>query len=243
MDLRLSALVGDQRLGPFAVDASSEIAIGRDSSSDLVLDEPWVPRRLASLVSTDHCWLLINGPSVPMRVHNKWMEAEVSRRATVAIPEGVSDLSWPALADPVHLKLRVGPGVADGLNELGAFGTLEELDEAALGGAQLTVHPVPELEPSQRRAMAVLFRHLIDGSPKPRNLIRAAAEELGTTEDALKKQLKRVKDRLNRERFQKLNTTAEVGEYLVNVAGLVSSRDLASNSGRDSVRRVRPRDR
>lgn len=223
MDIRLTALLGDQRLGPFLVRPSGELAIGRNAAEGLVLDQHWVPRTLCTLAPTERGWLVVNGPSTRLRVSNKWVKADFATRSSIALPEGDTVLSWPSLADPMRVKLRVGHGVAEGLRS-----PSQEMPQGHVAGADLvaermagTVWPGGGLEPTQKRTMAVLFRHLLDGSPKPRNLYQAAASELGVSEDAVKKQLRRVRDRLNRDRFQKLRSADEVGEYLVEVAGLV----------------------
>lgn len=147
----------------------------------------------------------------------------------VALPGGVTDLRWPTVNDHLHVKLNVGGQVDSSMALLRPeVDDVEDLRGALVGTAwALGERQGRELlEPQQRHAMAHLFRHLLEGTPRPANIVRPAAEDLGVSVDALKKQATRVRNRVNRDRFQKLRTLDELGEYLVERAQAVSSANL-----------------
>ena len=253
--IRLTALVGDQKLGPYAVEASGEVMLGRAAVQGLHLPEDWAPRVLATLVPTEHCWLVINGGSARCRVSNEWLDCDLPAQAVFAIPDGETRVRWPSAHDHLVVKLNVGGPVDPGMPRL--HPELDDVDER-LGRMERTEwfpergSRVPEhfLQPRQRRAMAHVFRHLLEETPRPSNLYKRAASELGVSEDALRKQTRRVRERVNRERFQKLRALDDLGEYLVQKARLVTAADLldtqpnppgASAASVRHKRRVSPR--
>lgn len=249
--IRVTALAGDQKLGPFAAEPTGAVLIGRAAINGMVLSEEWAPRVLATLVPTERCWLVVNGPSARMEVRNNWIECVMPTDSILALPSDVTDLRWPSLSDHLLVKLTIG-GLVDSSMAL----LLPELDDADdlregfVGTAwALGERKGPDLlEPQQRHAMAHLFRHLLEGTPRPKNIVRPAADYLGVTVDALKKQATRVRNRVNNDRFQKLRTLDELGEYLVERAQVVTSADLeagptarAAIAGARRARRARPR--
>ena len=83
-----------------------------------------------------------------------------------------------------------------------------------------------EVTDDLRHTMAVLFRHLLTGGPSPRNLYMAAAVELETTPEAVKQASKRLRDRINRERVQRLEDVKALGHYLITTTRSVTEADL-----------------
>ncbi len=147
----------------------------------------------------------------------------------MALPSGVTDLRWPSVNDHVLVKLNVGGRVSTSMvHLLPEVDDVDELRDARVGTewALGRLRGRDLLEPQQRHAMAQLFRHLLEGTPRPRNIVKPAAENLGVSVDALKHQAARVRDRVNRDRFQKLRTLDHLGEYLVERARAVTAADL-----------------
>lgn len=189
--IRVTALAGDRKLGPFVAEPSDEVLLGRAAINGLALDEEWAPRVLATLVPTERCWLVVNGPSARMKVRNDWTGCEMPTWSILALPSGVTDLRWPSVNDPVRVKLNVGglvsPSMARLLPELDDIGELRG-DLAGTEWALGRLRGRDLLEPQQRHAMAQLFRHLLEGTPRPSNIVKPAADDLDVSVDALKKQ-------------------------------------------------------
>lgn len=244
--IRITALAGEERLGPFAASPGGEIVLGRSAVNGLVLNEEWAPRVLAVLVPTPRCWLVVNGPSARMQGKSAWGPIDAPPDAIVAISGGVTDLRWTAALDHMRVKLNVGAPV-DSLPMLRP----EAEDVQRLRAARIGTLWRPErrevaelLAPQQRHTMAHLFRHLLDEKPRPKNITKPAAEALGIPVDTLKKRAAAVRDRVNRERFQKLRTLDELGEYLVERANLVTLDDLRPpTDARGAIGRARERRR
>lgn len=79
----------------------------------------------------------------------------------------------------------------------------------------------------QRQVMATVFRHLLIDEPRPRDLAKAAAEQLGMTVDGVKKHVRDVKKKVNAERDGwDLTSIDELGEWLVKKTRFVTSGDL-----------------
>ena len=227
--IRVTALAGDRRLGPFAAQPNGVILVGRAAINGLVLGEEWAPRVVATLVPTERCWLVVNGSSARMKVRNDWTESDMPTDSIVALPGGVTDIRWPSVNDHLLINFDVGGQVDSSMALLlPELDDVEDLRGALLGTAWvLGERRGPDLlEPQQRHAMAHLFRHLLEGTPRPRNIVKPAAEDLGISVDALKKQATRVRNRVNSDRFQKLRTLDELGEYLVERAQVVTPADL-----------------
>lgn len=228
--VRVTAIAGDQRLGPFVAEPSGSVLVGRAAINGLAIREEWAPRVLVTLVPTERCWLVVNGSSARMQVRNDWTRCDMPTDSIVALPGGVTDLRWPSVNDLLLVKLNVGGEVDSSMARLRPeFDEVEDMRVALAG----TVWALGErqgrdlLEPQQRHSMAHLFRHLLEGTPRPPNPVKLAAADLGVSDDALKKQAARVRNRVNRDRFQKLRTLDELGEYLVERAQAVSFADLA----------------
>ena len=225
----VTALVDDEQLGPYRAEPEGVILIGRAAHRGLPLDGDWAPRILASLAPTPYGWLAINGESARMHVKNEWLDVTVPVAARVAIPVGTTELRWPALVDKLEVAVDVG-ALASGpvLRLQPADDDFEVLRRDFVGTAWALGERQGRdiLEPQQRHAMAHLFRHLLDGTPRPRYLIKAGAQALGVTDDALKKQVARVRTRVNKDRFGKLTSLDELGEYLVERAQVVTAADL-----------------
>lgn len=216
--IRITAVLEEDTFGPYVAPPVGDILLGRAATSGLFLGEQWVPRVLATLVPTERCWLLVDGSSARMRVENAWTKRVVPTGSIVALPTGLTDLRWPSLVDHVRVTLDVGGKVDARMQSL-------RPERDGSGGARMdmpmTVWAQDErpgrdlLSTAERSMMAELFRHLLDGTPRPRNLVTAAAARLGVSAEVLKKRAFRVRQRLNEDRFQKLSDMDELGEYLV----------------------------
>lgn len=82
------------------------------------------------------------------------------------------------------------------------------------------------LEALQRRRMAVLFRHELLGTSRPRNLYAAAAVQLGVSEASLKQLVHRMLQRFNHGRAVPLSGVDALGHYLVHTSETVTVDDL-----------------
>ena len=72
-----------------------------------------------------------------------------------------------------------------------------------------------------------MFEYLIKGEPKPHNLAATAAAKCGTSEQAVKKTLGKVRDKVNLERWgPALENYEQLGHYLVTLSRNVTWEDL-----------------
>jgi len=81
-------------------------------------------------------------------------------------------------------------------------------------GSYLGVTDAP-MTAALRYRLAVLFQHLIEGEPEPRNLLARRAEALAVSEADLAEMAHRYRRRLNVVHSLDLQTLEELGEYLV----------------------------
>lgn len=234
-EIRVTARLGRKNYGPYAVLPGAPVVIGRSAEQGLGLEGEWAPRVLATLVPSSDCWLLRNGQSTRMGVSNEWLEVTVPTDAVIALPAGPTLVRWPSLRETFLLRINVGGDIDDTMPVLGAEqGDIEEMRVRHVGTVWADELEADLLEPQQRRSMAVLFRYLLEGTPRPQAMFKTAANELGVTDDALKKQTLRVRRRINNVRFQNLRDTEALGEYLVERAALVTKADLPTSSGLSS---------
>ncbi len=215
--------------GPYIADPEGDVLIGRAATHGLSLEEDWVPRVLATLVPTERCWLVVNGPSARMKVTNRWVRCATATDAVVALPEGTTDLRWPSLPDPLRVRLDVGGQVVGPVQRLNP--EPDDVDEVRRGMSGTLMVPGGRgdndlLRAEQRHEMAELFRHLlVTGEPRPVPLVAPAAERLGMKPELLKKHADRLRERLNKGRFQNLASMDELGEHLIR-AGAIDREDL-----------------
>jgi hypothetical protein len=74
--------------------------------------------------------------------------------------------------------------------------------------------------------LTVVFEHVLLEEPAPRNVYAAAATRLGVSEDAVKRMVERIRNRINDHRGRPLRTVDEIGHYLVHVARVVTDDEL-----------------
>ncbi|MDQ0375997.1 hypothetical protein [Cellulomonas humilata] len=255
--VRLSLRLGNDarghgRFGPFTVEPDAEILIGRAARRGLRLVDEWVPRDLVRLRPAGEQWLLVNGPSAAVHVQNKWVTTRLEERwvgkgearrrsevqvgvefkkgAVIALPPGRTIARWTIFDDDIWMSVNIGGSQHDaaGLPLPALRAESSSVDPRSMTFTHIGGRSV-RLAPDQRRAMAVLFRHQLDDRPRPRNLEAGAAKELGITEDALKKRIRRARAAVNKHRDAEaqLDDLDEFGAYLIETSRIVTADDLA----------------
>jgi hypothetical protein len=159
-----------------------------------------------------------------MRVEDRYIGDHVfERRSMVALQEGRTRLSFPELDDFCELVVVIGPGAAQDFPE--PRESVVE-DQPRIGTEYAARRVV--LTVKQRQIVATTFAHLINGDPKPGNLAAAAAAKLpGTSEQAVKNALGKVRDKVNLERWgPAIESYDSLGHYLVQLTRNVTWEDL-----------------
>jgi hypothetical protein len=214
------------------------VTVGRARGAAAHLPYERVPRILATMVpysSTPSVlghskaplqgWLLINGERTRARVENRRAIVEAEPSGVVALQDGTSVVHWPELDEAVTLTIVVGTGRSDPALPVARDRAPD--DRAVAPPATRVALQRSDVRPSLRHSMAVLFRHLLEGTQKPVNVYRTAALEMGTTEAGLKRSAERLMGRINEHRFGgPIDTLDHLGHYLVTTAALITTDDL-----------------
>jgi hypothetical protein len=217
------------------------VTVGRARRAAAHLPYERVPRILATMVpyvSTpsvlSHAkaprqgWLLINGERTRARAENRRAIVEAEPSGVVALQDGTTVVVWPELDEAVTLTIVVGTGRSDSALPVARDRSPDDI----AGATPATVVPLQrgDVRPGLRHSMAVLFRHLLEGTPKPVNVYWTAAHEMGTTEAGLKRSAERLMERINKHRFGgPIDTLDHLGHYLVTTAALITTDDLEAD--------------
>ncbi len=170
---------------------------------------------------------------MPVVVSSEWInQGHFKPGALIMLQQGDWELTWP-LDERVLLELdirRVRRSEIDVRRVAHPRPVADRRARAltALPGAHV------ELSARERQQLAAMFAHLIHGEPPPDNLVTAAArifnrnapESEHVSDAEIKQRAHRVRRRINMHRVVALATLHELGEYLVNVAGLLNEADL-----------------
>lgn len=222
---RVSLKIADGKpQGPFALPRWGVLSAGRTAGYGLHLPPRWVPNKLCRFVPFEHGWVVQVGPSPRMRVEDRYIGDHVfARRSMVALQEGKTRLSFPELDDFCELAVVIGPGAAQDFPE--PRESVVE-DQSRIGTEYAARRVV--LTVKQRQIVATTFEHLIKGEPKPSNLAAAASAKLpGTSEQAVKNALGKVRDKVNLERWgPAIEGYDALGHYLVLLTRNVTWEDL-----------------
>lgn len=201
-----------------------------------------------TLISNVEWWLLVNGESGSMRVSNDWLHIGAADRravggaalrfgcpehgvdfppgACVALPHGVTVVRWPILDHHLEFCLDVGGDTSDCVATLRP--EEEPVDLDAYEGTALPAGEDPSvLNPRQRRIAAVVFRYLLEGQPRPKDLAATAAPVLGCSTAMVRQDLYRIRMAVNGRRGDRaeLTNADQLGEYLVLRARIIPSDD------------------
>lgn len=226
--LRIGLYGEPQLRSPWAVPHGTELRIGRDERSALHIPETWVPHALARFLPgpTSDTWLLQNGSRARLRVQDAFVDVhEFGPRAMIVLQSGSTQVSWPELDDECRIGITIASGAAAGLEPLDEARTTSPIDREARVPTEFAADDF-DLTPGQRVTLAVLFAHLILGTPKPANLAAAAGAALGRSASAVTVQAASVRARLNKDRWLELVDTEQLGHYLVNTARALTLADL-----------------
>ena len=221
-----------------------QVTIGRASGAGVHLPSERAPRILARIVpysATPNLlvqaegprqgWLLINGERTRARAANRRATVEAEPSGVVALQEGTTRITWPELDEAVTLTIVVGARAADPALPVARDRTPDEGGFEMLGTVMALERN--DVQPGLRHTMAVLFRHLLKKTPKPVNVYKTAAQELGTTQAAVKRSAERLMGRINQHRFggATIDTFDQLGHYLVTTAALITTDDLQGDPG------------
>jgi len=214
------------------------VTVGRARGAAARLPNERVPRILATVVpysSTPSVmgpgkaprqgWLLVNGERTRAKAANARAFVEAEPSGVVALQDGTTTVVWPELDESVTLTFLVGSGRSDPALPVAR----DRPPDAGASPIPATFVPLQrgDVRPSLRHTMAVLFRHLLVGTPRPVNVYRTAADEVGITEAAMKRSADRLMGRINAHRVGgPIDTLDHLGHYLVTTAALITTDDL-----------------
>ena len=224
----LALQVADRKLGPFQLPDWGTVSAGRTPGYALYLPDKWVPSKLCRFHRWEAGWVVQVGPRARMRVQNRYVGDHVfERRACVAIQEGDTLLAFPELDDWCQIDLRisltsaVAPEVHDDHEVAGEPSLLPWSAGTRYAAGSLQVTRV------QRAALGATFAYLITGQPKPTNLVKAAAELLDRSPQAVTNSLNQVRLAINKQRWgPDLETWEQLGHYLVHLTRSLNRDDL-----------------
>lgn len=222
-DGRLTLKITDTVRGTWALPKWENVSVGRLPAAGLVLPESWVPTRLCRFMPYELGWLVQVGRA-RVEVRNKYLGKVIfPARSVVALQPGRTGLHFPELDDFCALGVVIGAGQAEGLQVLQDGADLEVEPRRR---TQYAVDRI-EMPDSHRMILAVAFRHLmVREQAPPANVALAAAQRLGKSEQAVKNVMVSVRKKVNAERWLNLQTTDQLGHYLVRLTRNVAWDDL-----------------
>ena len=221
-DGRVSLKVGDTIRGTWALPKWENVSVGRLPGAGIHVPNSWVPSRLCRFIPYEMGWLVQLGRARG-RVASKYLgDITFRARTIVALQPGKTLLSFPELDDVCSLAVTIGAEQADGLAVAHDQARVDE-DAARTSYAVGRI----ELTDSQRRVLAVAFEHLIKRRPVPTNVAEAAASKLvGKSKQAVQNVISDTIKKVNKERWLNLQTTDQLGHYLVNLSRNLTWDDL-----------------
>lgn len=234
-DARLSLSVETDDRGTWALPKDANVGMGRLPGLGLAIEEDWVPSRLCRFMPYELGWLVQLGRARG-RISNKYLgDVVFNGRTVVALQPGRTRMSFPELDDIVNVLVVIGAGEGTGLPVARDAHDLSTRDRSGtvFVGAELS------FTPGQREVLAVAFEHLMHEESRvatpahglargsaPTNIAAHAASRLGKSEQAVKNVITKTRDKLNRERWLNLQTTEQLGQYLVRLTGIITPADL-----------------
>lgn len=191
-------------------------SVGHRDRHAFELQPEWVPKDLGTFTAVDEGWVITNLSRAWMRVESDFVltgSAVYRPEAMVMLQRGDHRISWEGLGQPLGVSVTIRTRRMEDARI--PYAVDSAVDGAAHGtGSYLGVTDAP-MSASLRYRLAVLFQHLIDGEPEPRNLVPKRAEALGISEEELTETAHRYRRRLNVVNGLDLQTIEELGEHLV----------------------------
>ena len=220
-DGRVRLKVGDTVRGTWALPKWENVSVGRLPGAGIPVPNSWVPSRLCRFIPYELGWLVQLGRARG-RVTNKYLgDFTFPARTIVALQPGRTLLSFPELDDNCLLAVTIGADQADGLAVAQDHrGVDEEVARTSYAARRV------ELPASHRRVLAVAYEHLLKRGVAPANVAKTAASRLDMSEQAVKNVIDKTKKRVNEERWLNLDTTEQLGHYLVHLSRNLTWVDL-----------------
>ena len=223
LEARVTLKFKDGTQGPWRLPRWEPLSVGRTLGYGLHLPNSWVPSKLCRFLPWDQGWVVQVGPRARMRVQDEYVGDHVfERRAMVALQEGEMLVSFPELDDYCQLGLVIGLGAGLSLPVLHDGDIVERR-----GGGTRYAGAAVAMTPVQRMIIATTFAYLLKGEPKPANIVATAAPLCEKSEQIVKKNLGKVRDKVNAERWgPKLKSYEDLGQYLIHLTRTISWEDL-----------------
>jgi hypothetical protein len=157
------------------------------------------------------------------RVSNKYLGDMIFRaRTIVAMQPGTTLVSFPEPNDDCLLSITIGAGPSGRVLSLPR--TMRASWRRSRG------RPSPLSVWSCRTLIAgffaVAYEHLLKGRPAPVNVAAVAASRLGISEQAVKNVITKTRKRVNDERCLNLDTSDQLGHYLVHLSRNLTWQDF-----------------
>lgn len=207
------------------------VTIGRHPCNAVRVEHAWMPRRLATVDPSTGSVMLRNGLRTRSVVRGPGLEATVQPGACLHLSPGKWKVRWPELDHEVVTLLWLDDD-EDGYDWPSA-GDRADADghPRAFQGTEMAGQDVGAvLNDLQRRRLAVLFRHVVEGRPAPDRFYQQAAEQLGASEQVLKNLVRETRDRLNDQRGLRFGAGPDqlevLGYYLVHTTGVLRREHL-----------------
>lgn len=210
----LTVKVDDRVIGKKEL-PSGEHFVGRSEGSCVPLDEEWVSRTQLNIQRQSDGWVVTNGYRTRMRASSSSVEAMVAPGGSLLVHPGEPlELSWPELPHNLTMTLT-------------SFGRRRQLGGQRPRPGHGTLLPFSRQKGRlsrlqfwrHRERLAILFRHLLLGQPRPSNLYTEAAQRSGVSEATLRQLVRRLLLDINDGRAQPLQGVDALGHYLVETTG------------------------
>lgn len=211
-DGRVRLKVADAVRGTWALPTDDEVSVGRVSGAGIHIPNRWVPEHLCRFLPYEQGWLLQLGRA-RARVLNKYLDdITFNPRAVIALQPGRTKVWFPELDDLCRMDVVIGAGQDQGLPVAEDQEVVGEGSRTSYAAYRINLTDV------QRQRLAVAFEHLLKDQRAPSNVAATAAAKLGTSEQVVKKVLAETKEKINLERWLNLETTEQLGHYLVHLS-------------------------
>lgn len=223
--------VGLATAGPWELPPDEPVTLGRAEHCGLRTDNHSVSRELARLVPSARGWVLENQKRTRVRLDSVFVvDATFAPSAQVLLQPADWTLTWD-LDVTTELTLRYRrmghgeklPVARDG--QQGPAGNSAQLRTGTdVAGDHLNLTPL------QRRRLGALFAYLIEGTPKPEQLIPTAAKLSGDSIPQITGAFVRVREYVNRHRELPIESIEDLGYHLVEVSGVLGPDDVPATS-------------
>lgn len=219
--------VGLSVSGPFELPSDEPVTVGRAEHCGLRTANSAVSHELARLVPSPNGWILENGKRTRVRVVSVFVvDASFAPRAHVLLQPADWTLAWD-LDVTTELTIRYrrpGHGEKRPVARDGEPCRADDGDQHRIGTDVAGEHL--NLTALQRRRLGALFAYMIEGTPKPEQLIPAAAKRSGDSIPQITGAFVRVREYVNRHRELPIDSIEDLGYHLVEVSGVIGPDDL-----------------